>query len=398
MTPEQYGGSFDAMIPGFVAAAADASEAFAARLAEAGIVAADIHTAADLSRLPVLTKDELLDLQATRRPFGGLLADDAQVRRLFQSPGPLYEPELDRPDPWRWAPALVAAGFQPGDVVFNAFGYHLSPAGAMFEEGAKAVGCSVVPGGIGNLDLQVQACIDLGVTAFIGLPSYLKALLEKAEPKQLSIDHAFVTAEPLPASLRTWLEERVSSVRQGYGTAEAGNLGYECEAVRGLHVPQDALVQVCDPLNGEPLWAGEEGQVVVTLFEPSYPLARFGTGDLSRFIPEPCSCGRATPRLAGWMGRVGDAVKVRGMFLHPAQAGRALAETPGLAGFRFVIEREGHRDELTCEVVAAPGSDPIGLSDAVAEKIRSALRFRAQVRVVDEIPEGSVVDDRRSWD
>lgn len=250
------------------------------------------------------------------------------------------------------------------------------------------------------MDLQVQACADVGATAFIGLPSYLKALLEKAEAEgiKLRIERAFVTAEPLPPSLRSWLEERLSSVRQGYGTAEAGNLGYECERAEGLHVPDDALVQVCDVMTGEPLWAGGEGQVVVTLLEENYPLVRFGTGDLSRFIVESCSCGRATPRLAGWLGRVGDAVKVRGMFLHPAQARRALAGTAGLGSFRFVIDRVEHRDELSCEIVPEEGVDVSALSVAVKEKIRSALRFRVGIRVVDHLSGGEVIDDRRTWE
>ncbi|NOY57068.1 MAG: phenylacetate--CoA ligase [Actinobacteria bacterium] len=400
MTPEEYGRGLDSVVGAFVEAAAAKSTAFFERLESAGLVAAEMRTVQDLSRLPVLSKDDLLQLQIMERPFGGLLAEGAAVRRLFQSPGPLYEPELDRTDPWRWAPALRAAGFESNDIVLNAFGYHLSPAGAMFEEGARAVGCAVLPGGVGNMDLQVQACADLGITAFIGLPSYLKALLEKAEAigVDLQIHHAFVTAEPLPPSLRSWLEERVSSVRQGYGTAETGNLGYECERAEGLHVPDDALVQVCDPVGGEPLWNGEEGQVVVTLFEEDYPLVRFGTGDLSRFIVEPCGCRRATPRLAGWLGRVGDAVKVRGMFLHPAQAERALAETPGLDSFRFVIDRVEHRDELRCEIVAEEGIDESALSEAVEQKIRSALRFRVDVQVVGDLPGDGIIDDRRTWE
>ena len=400
MTPEEYGRGFDQAVGPFVEAAAAKSTAFLGRLESAGLVADEMLTVRDLSRLPVLSKDDLLQLQITERPFGGLLAEGADVRGVFQSPGPLYEPELDRTDPWRWAPARRAAGFRSNDIVFNAFGYHLSPAGAMFEEGARALGCAVLPGGVGNMDLQLQACVDVGVTAFIGLPSYLKALLEKAEDSgvDLQVQHAFVTAEPLPPSLRSWLEERVSSVRQGYGTAEAGNLGYECERAEGLHVPDDALVQVCDPIGGEPLWNGEEGQVVVTLFEEDYPLVRFGTGDLSRFIVEPCACRRPTPRLAGWLGRVGDAVKVRGMFLHPAQAKRVLAETPGLDSFRFVIDRVEHRDELSCEIVPEEGIDELALSEAVKEKIRSSLRFRVDVRVVGDLPGGDIIDDRRTWE
>ena len=203
----------------------------------------------ELDRIPVLTKDDLVEVQAAAPPFGGLLGADASVRRIFQSPGPLYEPELDVPDPWRWRPALEAAGFQSGEIVLNAAGYHLTPLGAMLEEGVRALGGVVVPGGVGNLDLQVRACVDLGATAYVGLPSYLKALLDKADEldlgSSLRLERAFVLAEPLPPSLRALLEERVSVVCQGYGTAEGGNLGYECEQKAGFHVPDDALVEVC---------------------------------------------------------------------------------------------------------------------------------------------------------
>lgn len=400
MTPGEYGRSFDARIEELIGDAAERIEALAVRCESAGILPGEVVDLDSLDRIEILTKDALVALQRDDPPFGGLLDPEADVRRYFQSPGPLYEPELDQPDPWRWGPALTAAGFGEGDVVLNAFGYHLSPAGAMFEEGARAVGATVVPAGVGNIDLQVQACLDLGVDAFIGLPSYLKALLERAEGggSPLRIKKAFLTAEPLPRSLRSWLEERIPVVRQGYGTAEAGNLGYECEEGAGFHVPSDALVEVCSLDTGLPLWDGAEGQVVVTLFEPEYPLVRFGTGDLSRFMTEPCPCGRATPRLAGWLGRVGDAVKVRGMFLHPGQATRALADLPGLAAFRFAVDRSEHKDELTCSIVPETGIDPVELAATVGERIRSALRFRADVEVVDHLDEGPVIDDRRTWE
>jgi phenylacetate-CoA ligase len=342
-----------------------------------------------------VTKDELIDVQAASRPFGALLAPGADVRRVFQSPGPLYEPELREPDPWRWAPALEAAGFGRDDVVLNAAGYHLTPLGAMFEEGVFALGGTVVPGGVGNLELQVHACVDIGVTAYVGLPSYLKTLLEKADElgatRSLRLEHA------LPPSLRSWLEERVPVVRQGYGTAEAGNLGYECERKDGFHVPDDALVQVCDLTSGRALWEGEEGQVVATLFREDYPIVRLGTGDLSAFLTEPCECGRPTPRLVGWLGRVGEAVKVRGMFLHPRQIRAAMAEVPGIARYRFVVSRREHVDELRCEIEPAEGAHA-ALADAVRERVRSTLRFRVDVETVDSLePDTPVLVDERDW-
>ncbi len=377
-------------------------EAFEARLTRAGIAPDELVDVAALDRLPVLGKDELVDLQAAAPPFGGLLAPGTSLRRIFQSPGPLYEPESDEPDPWRWASALTAAGFGPSDIVLNACGYHLTPLGAMFEQALFALGATVVPAGVGSRDLQAQACRDAGVTAYVGLPSYLKALLEQAEELGLppeKLERAFVIAEPLPASLRAWLEERVPVVRQGYGTAEAGNLGFECDELEGLHLPDDALVQVCDLSSGEALWDGREGEVVVTLFRPDYPLVRLGTGDLSAFLTEPCRCGIPTPRLAGWLGRVGEAVKVRGMFLHPRQARNALAALPDLESFRLLVDRSEHRDSLRCEVVPATGADAAGLAAAVRERILSGLRFNAEVLVVAELaPDEPTIVDLRSWE
>lgn len=375
--------------------------AFAERLARAGLSPADIEDTTALDRIPVLTKDELLDLQAANPPFGGLHAAGPRPRRVFQSPGPLYEADDGRPDPARFAPALQAAGFGPDDIVLNAFGYHLSPAGAMFEEAVFALGGTVVPAGVGNLALQARACRDLRVTAFIGLPSYLKALLDKATELGLeagwALERAFVTAEPLPPTLRAWLEERLV-VRQGYGTAECGCLGFECEERDGLHVPDDALVEVCDVATGKALWDGSEGEVVVTLFSSPTAVVRFGTGDISAFRTEPCSCGRVTPRLVGWLGRVGEAVKVRGMFLHPRQATEAIGATPGVAAFQLVIERVDHRDALRCDVVAS-GAAGADLADEVRSRIRSGLRFDAEVALVDALPpDAPVLLDRRTWD
>jgi len=323
---------------------------------------------------------------------------------VFQSPGPLYEPELDRSDPWRWAPALRAAGFTDRDVVLNAFSYHLSPAGAMFEEAARAVGARILPGGVGNLELQAQACADLGVTAYIGLPSYLKALLERAEaasldPRAWPLTRAFVAAEPLPPSLRVWLTERVPVVLQGYGTAETGNLGYETEALDGLHVPADSLVQICDLSTGEAIYDGREGEVVVTIFEPDAPVVRFGTGDLSAWALDDTTSAEPTPRIRGWLGRVGDAVKVRGMFLHPRQVSTVMAAVQGVEDYRIVVDRINHRDVLRCELVPAPGADLDSVARDVRARVRDGLRFDIEVLAV---PEPTAADgpiaDVRTWE
>ena len=277
VSPDLYAHTFDERVAEHVSDVAARVPSFAHRLQAAGLDPDELNDVAALDRLPVLTKDDLINLQASAPPFGGLLAEGAKIRRVFQSPGPLYEPEPAMLDPWRVAPALECAGFGPDDIVLNAASYHLSPLGAMFEQAVFALGGTVVPAGVGNMELQATCCRDLGVTAYLGLPSYLKALLECAqdaglEPDSWPLERAFVTAEPLPPSLRAWLEQRVPTVREGYGTAEAGILGYQCARLEGLHVSSTALVQVCDLTTGEALWDGSEGEVVVTLFSPDYPL------------------------------------------------------------------------------------------------------------------------------
>lgn len=400
---EEYRAAFDERVFDVLRPAAQTVPALGARLAEAGLQPDDLVDVAALDRLPVQSKDDLVDLQAKDPPFGGYLAPGTKIRRIFQSPGPLYEPEPAVDDHWRAAKALEAAGFSSRDIVLNCFGYHLTPAGVMFEEGARVLGCCVIPAGVGNFDLAVRAARDLRATAYIGLPSYLKALLEKAEEQDgppLQFERAIVTAEPLPPSLRSWLEERVPVVRQLYGTAESGGLGFECEAVSGLHVPDDALVEVCNLDDGSPRLDGGEGQVVVTVFSAHYPLVRFGTGDLSAFASGECPCGRPTPRLVGWLGRSGEAVKVRGMFLHPRQVSAVMSQIPSVAAYRFLIDRVEHRDVLRCEVVpAAEGVDHQHLTTEVHDTIRSGLRFDVEVQVVRALEAGAApVTDLRTWD
>ncbi len=375
---------------------------FARRLDEAGLRPEDIRTEEDLARIPVLRKDDLVELQAQDPPFGGLLAVPVtHLKRIFQSPGPIYDPEGLAPDYWRWAEALEAAGFTPDDVVLNAFSYHLTPAGAMFEEGLRRVGCTVVPGGVGQLELQVQAMHALGVTGYVGLPSYLLALLNKAEEMglQLQVRKAFVTAEPLPPSLRQALHDKgVEIVRQGYGTAECGNLGYECEYEDGWHVPEGVLVQICDINTGRPLPPGEVGEVVVTLFQKEYALIRFGTGDLSALNTEPCPCGRTSPRLMGWRGRVGDAVKVRGLFVHPRQLQQLMARFPQVKRWQAVVYRDAqHRDHLRINMVLEAPM-PADWMERFKETAREVLKLRVEAEIVDALPEDAEpLVDTREW-
>jgi len=378
---------------------------FARRLQQAGLSPQALTDEAALNALPVIRKDDLAQLQAANPPFGGFLAGSpGGLKRIFQSPGPIYDPEAPIADYWRWKTALQAAGFGPGDVALNCFGYHLTPAGAMFEEGLWAAGCAVIPGGVGNQEQQVRLMADLGVNAYVGLPSYLKALLEKAE--QLSLTHhlqkAFFTAEPLPPSLRSWLNQRgVKIARQGYGTAECGCLGFECEQENGWHVPAEILLQICDINTGQPVPDGQTGEIVVTLDNPHYALVRFGTGDLSAYVSEPCVCGRGERRLAGWLGRVGDAVKVRGMFLHPRQAREMMARfSSQVRAWQLVITRQEHRDNLSLEVEALPGA-PASLVDSLSLAAREALKFHLNVRLLPTgslPPDAAPVRDERIWD
>lgn len=391
-------------LPDLVAHLAENAPGFAARIKAAGLTLDDLRNPKALDALPVVRKDDLVESQAANPPFGGFLAcASGELKRIFQSPGPIYDPESRVADYWRWAPALRAAGFQPGEVVLNAFGYHLTPAGAMFEEGLWAVGCTVIPGGVGNQESQVRILHDLDVTGYTGLPSYLKALLDKANELGLSLklNKAFVTAEPLPPSLRAALNEQGVTVRQGYGTAECGNLGYECEVQDGWHLPEDAMVQVCDLTSGEPLPPGESGEIVVTLFTRDYALVRFGTGDLSALNDEACACGRTTPRLMGWQGRVGDAVKVRGMFLHPRQLSGVMARFPEVKRWQAVITRQEHKDYLTLQVVLEHGVDPTSLNERLTQTARETIKFNIAVVTVSEgeLPSGELpIQDTRVWE
>jgi len=378
---------------------------FARRLKEANLSPDSIHTSQDLNALPVIHKDDLVEMQSAEPPFGGFLAcSPGELKRIFQSPGPIYDPEPVISDYWRWQSALKAAGFEKHDVVMDCFGYHLTPAGAMFEEGLWAIGCAVIPGGIGNQEQQVKLLHDLKITGYVGLPSYLKALIEKAEENNLEIyvRKAFFTAEPLPPSLRDWLHEHgVEIARQGYGTAECGNLGYECEEENGWHLPDDALIEVCDINTGQPLSAGERGEIVITLYNKDYALVRFGTGDLSSLNTDPCPCGRTTARLMGWQGRIGDAVKVRGMFLHPHQVGDFIKRFQDVIRWQAVITREEHKDHLELHVVTGPDTDTASLPSEIAKAAREAIKFNLEVKIISEeslSSESPPIRDERTWE
>jgi phenylacetate-CoA ligase len=362
----------------------------------AGLSPGAVRTVADLERVPITRKDALIDLQKARPPFGGFLGiPEPELARVFVSPGPLHDPQGKTPDYWRFSKALRAAGFRAGDVVLNACSYHLTPLGFIFDEAARALGCRVIPSGVGNTELQVSAARSLRATAYCGTPSFLNIILDKAvelglDPStDLSLRCAFVAAEMLPESLRASIQEFGISVRQGYGTADLGCLGYECSEVSGFHVPDEAIVEIVDPATGRRLPAGGPGEVVATVNSRTYALLRFGTGDLSALDETPCPCGRTSPRLVRIMGRVGEAVKVRGMFVHPRQLDEVLARFPGVQRYQAVVDRVEHRDTLTLRVQVTAGLD----SQALADGLREVLHVRPDIEVV---PEGRITEDAKT--
>ncbi|QRO87776.1 phenylacetate--CoA ligase family protein [Kytococcus sedentarius] len=353
-----------------------------------------------LTSIPVFTKDEAIARQAAGGdPVAGV-DPDARVLRWFQSPGPLYEAQVEGSD-WRWEQAFLAAGAGPKDVVLNCFSHHLSPAGAMMEQGVHAIGAASVPGGIGSMDLQARAVADLPITGYVGLPSYLKALAEAyvgagLPTSQWSIRWAVVTAEPLPPSLRWALQQYVPTVLSAYGTAETGLLAHEDGQATGLVPARGVLLQVCDLSDGTPRRDDGQGQLVVTLPEPAQPLLRYGTGDVSAWQLGPD--GRA--RLQGLLGRVGEAIKVKGMFLHPQQIRSAMQAVEGVSAYEFVVGRSDHKDSLTCRVAPLDDqADRDALASRVAELVKSALRFTVRVEVVEPGEVGDVpLRDDRAWD
>ncbi|MBK8987990.1 MAG: AMP-binding protein [Chloroflexi bacterium] len=379
----------------------DNAPGFQKRLQAAGLTPHDLQGVDDLARLPVLRKDDLIALQQADPPFGGLLAVPiSELRYVFQSPGPINEPGAQQRDSGRWAGALAAAGFQRGDVVLNAFSYHLTPAGASFDDSLTSMGCVVIPGGIGAQEQQIQALAAFGAVGYVGLPSYLKALLDKAVESgvELPLCKAFVLAEPLPPSLRQELNARGVAVYQGYGTAECGNLGYDVAGYAGWRIPDQTIVQICDINSGQPLPHGQTGEVVVTLLNRHYAVVRFGVGDLSAILPESAVDGGGL-RLMGWLGRVGAATKVRGMFLHPTQLANMMARFPEVAAYQAVISRVEHKDHLALLVVTMPDTNSAELAERLQNTAREAIKFRLDVDVVADLPpDAPPIRDERTWE
>jgi phenylacetate-CoA ligase len=371
-----------------------------------GVDPVAITDRAALGRLPVIRKSELMERQkqsfADRDPFGGLTAvPTGQLARIFASPGPIYDPEAMRPDYWRLARALYAAGFRRGDVVHNTFSYHFTPAGSMLESGAHALGCPVIPAGTGNTELQVRTIADVRPKGYIGTPSFLKIILDKAREMNVelsSLGLALVSGEALPPALRSEFKERGVSTLQCYATADLGLIGYESIAGEGLIVDEWLIVEIVRPGTGDPVPPGEVGEVVVTTLNPDYPVIRFATGDLSALLPGQSACGRTNMRLKGWMGRADQTTKVRGMFVHPHQVAEIVRRHPAVLKGRLIVDRDRDNDTmvLRCEVAGDAG----GLDAAIGESIQAVTKMRGSVEFVapGSLPnDGKVIDDVRKY-
>jgi phenylacetate-CoA ligase len=376
----------------------------------AGVRPQDIRELADLRKIPLTKKADLKHIQKGEPPFGGLAAlPPRAMRRIYVSPGPTFDPEGREETHWRWEKPFYAAGFREGDIVQNTFMYHFSPAGLMFDEALQRIGCTVIPAGVGNTEMQAQVMKELYVTGYVGTPSFLMSILEKAremgaEPGNgLSLQVALVTGEMLPEPLRARLRDEFGvQVRQCYGTADVGSLGYECYEAKGMHVPDEILLELVDPSTGSPVQPGSIGEVVVTLPNRTYPLVRFGTGDLSILSEEPCPCGRTSPRLVKLVGRVDQVTKIKGMFVHPEQVAQLETKMAEISSAQFAVTREGHEDRMEMRVVLREGTVPSdALADRIVEAAREITRLRGVVRfqTAAEVEEKEKkIIDKRKWD
>ena len=397
-----------AALPQQVAHAKSHAPAFAQILASLNPSA--VNSRAALAHLPVTRKHELQERQKAAREadsggdvFGGFstLAWGKRMPRVFASPGPLYEPEGTSRDYWRAARALFAAGFRSGELIHNAFSYHFVPAGSMMESGAHALGCSVFPGGTGQTEQQVQAMAELRPAGYMGTPSFLKIIVEKAADMKValpSVTKALLSAEAFPPSLRDWLAERGIAGYQCYASADLGLIAYETSAREGLVLDEGVIVEIVRPGTGDPVPEGEVGELVVTTLNPDYPLIRFGTGDLSAVLPGLCPTGRTNTRIKGWMGRADQTTKIRGMFVHPGQIADIAKRFPEVLKARLVVSGEMASDSMTLKVEAAAWPDD--LQARIGEAIRDVTKLRGTVQWMapGSLPnDGKVIEDARSY-
>jgi phenylacetate-CoA ligase len=365
----------------------------------AGVDTKSVTHRAALAKLPLLRKSSLLGLQKETPPFGGFnVTPPGRAKRLFMSPGPIFEPEGQTGD-YNGARALFAAGMRPGDIVHNCFSYHLTPGAFILEAGAHALGCAVIPGGVGNTEAQLDAIVQLRPSAYVGTPDFLKILLDaavKAGKDTASITRGLVSGAALPPSLRKELGERGVAVKQCYAVAEAGVISYESEALEGMIVNEDMILEIVRPGTGDPVADGEVGEVVVTTFNPDYPMIRLATGDLSAVLSGVSPCGRTNMRIKGWMGRADQTTKVKGMFVRPEQVAEVARRHPALGRVRLAVTRSAEQDAMTLHAeCAAPAA---GLADQVAETLQSVTKLKGDVKLVapGSLPnDGKVIADER---
>lgn len=398
--PEAREAALMAALPEAIANAKSNAPGFARILAD--IAPGDITSREALATLPVTRKSDLIEMQETQPPFGGLTTKPArEMARLFMSPGPIADPEGHGADWWRFARALFAAGFRKGDIVQNCFAYHFTPAGAMFESAAQALGCAVCAGGVGQTEMQVQAIAHFGANGYAGTPDFLKIILDKARELGTplpTLKKALVSGGALLPPLRKEVREQGVNVVQCYGSADLGLIAYESDAMEGMILDEGIIVEILRPGTGDPVAIGEVGEVVVTTLNRDYPLIRFATGDLSAILAGISPCGRTAPRIKGWMGRADQTTKVRGMFVHPAQIDRIVKRHPEILRARLVVGSIDGKDsaEFLCE---AKNSDE-SLVNRISDSIQAELKVRAEVRIVAKgkiLNDGKVIEDSRKY-
>ncbi|BDQ33773.1 phenylacetate--CoA ligase family protein [Pseudodesulfovibrio portus] len=384
--------------------AEQSSGEFRARLNALGACARDFKNFEDYGKIPPLRKKDIIQWQKEHGIGWFLNCKPGELSRIYQSPGPIYDPEGREGDYWAWAEGFFAAGFRPGDLAQMTFSYHMTPAGLMLEEPLRDIGCAVVPAGPGNTDKQIEFLTQLPVTAFVGMTSYLKVIGKKAEAagfdlkNDFKLEKAYVAAEPLPEALRAEVEEMFGiTVRQGYGTADVGCIAYECMELGGMHLSNYRHVEICDPATGEPLPDGELGEVVVTPFFTDYPLVRLATGDLSSIDTAQCACGRTARKLTGWKGRADDTAKVKGQFIYPGQAAAVIAKYPGISGWQIQVKSDNGRDALIviCETAVALDEESFVADFQATMKLRPIVEAVAP----GTLPEGAPrLVDQRTFD
>ena len=389
------------LLPEMLAKAKSTSESWEKHLSEVDV--SEIKSRADLTKIPIFRKSDLISKQSSIPPFGGfVVGEKAEFTRYYMSPGPIWEPEGIGSDPWNAARALFAANFRRGDLVHNTFSYHMTPGGFMIDSGAISLGCAVFPAGTGNTELQLQAIKDLRPTAYAGTPDYLKVLLDSGKAENLDltcIKKAAVSGGALFPSLRQEYEDQGISIKQSYATGDLGIIAYESEAKDGLIVNENYLVEIVKPGTGTPVQIGEVGELVVTSFNSVYPLIRFATGDLSAIMDGNSPCGRTNVRIKGWMGRADQRTKVKGMFVDPAQIERVISRYESISKARLTVTRAEEQDNMTLLVETTESNQELSLN--IADTLREITKLKGDVKLVEigSLPnDGKVISDDRDYE